>query len=84
MRAHRAILLGRPMLRQLRNRLKHPSFRDLLCVLAVVGILGVFFWFAELSPVSNPAGPGMNFGFGPDWDCKSVGDGDPVCIKRVK
>jgi hypothetical protein len=24
-----------------------------------------------------------NFGFGPEWDCKEQGHGDPVCIKRL-
>jgi hypothetical protein len=23
-----------------------------------------------------------NAGFGPEWECTSVGKGDPVCIKR--
>jgi hypothetical protein len=23
-----------------------------------------------------------NFGFGPDWNCTYVGQGDPVCVKQ--
>jgi hypothetical protein len=23
-----------------------------------------------------------NFGFGPDWDCKAVPKGEPVCLKK--
>lgn len=25
----------------------------------------------------------FNFGFGPDWQCHSVGYGDPVCLKKT-
>ena len=72
------------MLRQLRTRLKDPSFNEVLCVLAIAAMLSVFFWVAVWVTNNRPAGPGMNFGFGPEWDCKPVGYGEPVCIKRVK
>jgi hypothetical protein len=40
----------------------------LLCVVAVASIFG---------PQQR-----TNAGFGPDWDCKTVPTGGPICIKK--
>jgi hypothetical protein len=40
----------------------------IICVLAVLGI----------SRQQTP-----NAGFGPNWDCIQVPNGEPVCVKRI-
>ena len=30
-----------------------------------------------------PGFPAQTTGFGPDWDCRSVPQGDPVCVKKI-
>lgn len=25
----------------------------------------------------------QNFGFGPEWRCAPMGEGDPICVRRV-
>jgi hypothetical protein len=49
-------------------------------ILAVVLIAGVLI-FTTLVKIPNLAST-RNDGFGPEWDCTSVGKGDPVCIKK--
>ncbi len=41
---------------------------------AVLAVLG-YFWFPRVEPVAGG-------GFGPDWQCTSVGSGEPVCIRK--
>jgi hypothetical protein len=47
----------------------------ILFVLMLICIISFGFWFPKSQP--NPAA-----GFGPDWDCKSVPNGEPICIKK--
>jgi hypothetical protein len=34
-----------------------------------------FYWFPNSKPNNN--------GFGPDWDCTPVPNGQPICIKKL-
>jgi hypothetical protein len=34
-----------------------------------------FYWFPNSKPTNN--------GFGPDWDCTPVPNGQPICIKKL-
>jgi hypothetical protein len=43
----------------------------LICVVAI-GLI----WFPQLQ------NSGSNAGFGPEWECKSVPQGDPICVKK--
>ena len=47
----------------------------------LLAILGMFIFLV----VGYPKFPqqATNSGFGPDWDCKSTGSGEPVCLKRI-
>jgi hypothetical protein len=55
-----------------------PSRGDIAAIIVLIGI-GV----ALILGVTKFRGvPGVNAGFGPDWDCTSVGKGS-VCMKRV-
>jgi hypothetical protein len=56
-----------------------PRKGDLIAVILAVGFAVIFFVFGTLVP--NLAQK-WNNGFGTDWDCTSVGKGDPVCIKK--
>jgi hypothetical protein len=50
--------------------------------LAVVGIaLGLFILVAVGYPPSLPSG--THTAFGPEWDCMSIGDSGPICLKKV-
>ena len=43
----------------------------------IAGILTAILIAATMVPYRSP-----NFGFGPEWDCRYAGQGDPVCIKK--
>jgi hypothetical protein len=46
-----------------------------LFILALLFLIASgFYWF----PNSKP-----NNGFGPDWDCTPVPNGQPICIKKL-
>jgi hypothetical protein len=57
------------------RHLTRGDVMGILFVLVVVCIISLGFWFPKSLP--NPAS-----GFGPDWDCKSVPNGEPICIKK--
>jgi len=50
----------------------------------IAGILFMAAVFALLGYVAlfHPLRDG-NFGFGPDWQCTSVGQGDPICVRLL-
>jgi hypothetical protein len=50
------------------------SWRDVI-VLTVV-IVGLAVLFLDALPKPN------NFGFGPEWDCRPVPTGEPICTKK--
>jgi hypothetical protein len=57
----------------------NPRKGDVFAILAFVVIAGgVLFIFVRF-PIYGRI---PNNGFGPEWDCTSVGKGDPVCIKK--
>jgi hypothetical protein len=49
-------------------------------ILFTVVLLGLIFlivcWFPNAKPNNN--------GFGPDWDCTPVPNGQPICIKKLR
>jgi hypothetical protein len=54
---------------------KRGDVVGILFVVMLICIISFSFWFPKSQP--NPAA-----GFGPDWDCKFVPNGEPVCIKK--
>jgi hypothetical protein len=54
---------------------------DVIGVLLVLLVLGLVAFRFYLFPKS--AEPDAGTGFGPDWDCTPVPNGQPTCIKRV-
>ncbi|MEH2550922.1 hypothetical protein V1283_007567 [Bradyrhizobium sp. AZCC 2262] len=51
---------------------------DVLGALFVLAVLGLLI-FTHIRFPGFAAAPG----FGPDWDCKSAPQGDPVCVKKI-
>ena len=51
---------------------------DVLGALFVLAVLGLLIFTYIRFP-----GFAASTGFGPDWDCKSVPQGDPVCVKKI-
>jgi hypothetical protein len=51
----------------------------LIVTLLIIVIITVFFG----SNKSAGLGPASNWGFGPDWRCTHLGEGDPVCFKKT-
>jgi hypothetical protein len=53
----------------------------------VVAVLILLFFGVVLivAAATSSSGPNykFNFGLGPDWQCESLGYGDPVCLKKV-
>jgi hypothetical protein len=51
---------------------------DVMGILFVFVLLGLmassYYWFPNFKPHNN--------GFGPDWDCTPVPNGQPICIKK--
>jgi len=58
-----------------------PRLGDVVGVAFVLAILGMFVFVAVRYPKFRQWA--TNSGFGPDWDCKSTGSGEPVCLKRI-
>jgi hypothetical protein len=54
---------------------------DILGAAFVLAVLGGFVFLVVKFP--NGVRQATNAGFGPDWDCTSVGKGDPVCVKKI-
>jgi hypothetical protein len=57
----------------------YPTRGDVMGILFIVVLLGLisssfFYWFPNSKPI--------NYGFGPDWDCTLVPNGQPICIKK--
>jgi hypothetical protein len=52
---------------------------DFLAIGAVSALITVFFYIAFVFSV--PRGE-FNFGFGPEMECKNVGTGEPVCVRK--
>jgi hypothetical protein len=52
---------------------------EIPALLLAIGLVCVLlFGLVRLSGVT----PKLNWGFGPDWQCADVPDGEPVCIKK--
>jgi hypothetical protein len=54
---------------------------DVTAIILAIALIASVFIFTTLVKIPNLA-PTWNTGFGPEWDCTSVGTGDPVCIKK--
>ena len=58
----------------------YPTRGDVISVVFVIFVLCLvvfcFVWFPNL-----PQNAGT--GFGPDWDCTAVPNGEPICLKRL-
>jgi hypothetical protein len=52
-----------------------------MVVLAAL-VVASLWYYIEYPGVGPPTTRNANFGFGPDWDCKYVGKGDPICVKK--
>jgi len=56
----------------------HPTRADVLGILfALILVCLCGFVFVQYPLFRQPAG------FGPDWNCQSMPEGDPVCIKKL-
>jgi hypothetical protein len=53
------------------------SRREVVAIIALIALLGI----VAFSFIKNPVGSRAT-NFGPEWDCTSVGHGDPVCVKK--
>jgi len=53
------------------------SRREAFAALVLIALVGALAFAFIKYPVGS-----REAGFGPEWDCKYVGQGDPVCIKR--
>lgn len=51
---------------------------------AIVGIVFMALICAVIAffLLALPA-PDHNFGFGPEWQCTRMGEGDPICVKLI-
>ena len=58
-----------------------PRLGDVVGIAFVLAVLGIFVLLAAGYP--KVLATRTNSGFGPDWDCKSTGAGEPVCMKRI-
>jgi hypothetical protein len=58
-----------------------PRLGDVVGIAFVLAILSMLVFVTIGYPKFSQQG--TNAGFGPDWDCKSTGAGEPVCIKRI-
>ena len=55
----------------------YPGRWDVLGALFVLAVLGLLFTYIRFP------GVGAATGFGPDWVCKSVPQGEPICVKKI-
>jgi len=54
-----------------------PSRKDAVAVVLLIAVVAV----VAFAAIKYPLG-GRATGFGPDWDCTHVGQGDPVCVRK--
>ncbi len=55
------------------------TWKDIASLLVVAVIVGITLYvFIDYPGQRYPT----NFGFGPDWSCTRVGQGEPVCVKK--
>jgi hypothetical protein len=54
---------------------------DVTAIILTIALIAGVFIFTTLVKIPILA-PTWNNGFGPEWECTSVGQGDPVCIKK--
>jgi hypothetical protein len=52
--------------------------REVAAVALAAAVIGLIAFTIGRSPF----GLANNRGFGPEWDCVSLGKGDPVCVKK--
>jgi hypothetical protein len=57
----------------------YPRRGDLLAVLLAIVVIGGFAVMASMGQWRLLP----NFGFGPEWRCTYVGEGEPVCGKDI-
>jgi len=55
-----------------------PPKREIAAVFVVIALVVLIGIYAAVSS------KGLNWGFGPEWRCRSYGEGDQVCIKDVR
>lgn len=55
----------------------YPTRADILNILFAIVAVFLFAFFVVRFPYFS-----RGTGFGPDWDCKSMAKGGPVCIKK--
>ena len=55
--------------------------KDFLGIAFIVAVLALSVFLMVRYPYF-PQKSG-NAGFGPDWDCKDTGSGEPVCVKKI-
>ncbi|MEZ2329491.1 hypothetical protein AB6802_07190 [Mesorhizobium sp. RCC_202] len=55
--------------------LRRGDIAGILLMAAVFAVLGYVLLFHPLRD--------QNFGFGREWQCTSVGQGDPICVRLV-
>jgi hypothetical protein len=58
-------------------RFRLMGWREIAAAVIVLGLAAVLI-AAELLPYRS-----HNFGFGPEWECTSAGQGEPVCVKTA-
>jgi hypothetical protein len=63
----------------MRSPQSRPRRGDVIAIVIVLTLLGVFVLAAA---VTSNYGRRSNLGFGLDWECTSVGYGDPVSLKK--
>jgi hypothetical protein len=57
------------------RELKRGDIAAILLLIALLGGAVAYAVFPDRFPLKSS-------GFGPDWECKNPGHGDPVCIKK--
>ena len=55
----------------------YPTRADVMGILFVLVVTCLFAFLVMRFPNFH-----QDTGFGPDWECKSMPQGDPVCIKK--
>jgi hypothetical protein len=58
--------------------LPYPKRGDVMGILFIVVLLCLIACSFYGFPTSKP-----NNGFGPDWDCTPVPNGQPICVKKL-
>jgi len=55
----------------------YPTRTDILGILLALAAVCLFAFIVVRFPLFHQA-----TGFGPDWDCKVMPKGDPICVKK--